>query len=123
MRPDAPLLALELDPMFCEIVRALGDPRLVVHQGSAEGLSDLVERYKLPRPSVVISGIPFSTMPRDLGERIIRSIRDTLRPGGLFVAYQFRAAVADIARPILGHPEVSPELINIPPMRVFRWRV
>ncbi len=123
MPSEARLLAIELDPMFCELVSRIGDRRLTVHQGSAGALGPLIETYRLPAPQVVISGIPFSTMPRDLGERIITAIRDTLKPGGLFVAYQFRAAVADIARPILGEPEVSAELVNIPPMRVFRWRM
>jgi phospholipid N-methyltransferase len=123
MKPDSHLLAIELDPQFCKIVRQNHDRRLIVHQGSAEDLPELIEHYRIPPPQVVISGIPFSTMPREVGERVIEAIRDTLRPGGLFVAYQFRAAVADIARPILGEPEISPELINIPPMRVFRWRM
>lgn len=123
MRPDAPLLAIELDPQFCTIVSRIKDRRLIVHQGSAEELPALFQAHGIPQPRVVISGIPFSTMPRDVGERIVRAVRDTVRPGGLFVAYQFRAVVADIARPILGEPEVSPELINIPPMRVFRWRM
>ena len=34
-----------------------------------------------------------------------------------------KAAVAEIASPILGEPEVSTEVINVPPMRVFRWRM
>ncbi len=123
MKSDASLLAIELDPQFCSIVRRINDRRLIVHQGSAEDLPSMIENYRIPPPQVVISGIPFSTMPREVGERVITAVRDTLRPGGLFVAYQFRAAVADIARPILGEPEVSPELINIPPMRVFRWRM
>jgi phospholipid N-methyltransferase len=123
MQPDAHLLAIELDPQFCTIVRRINDRRLIVHQGSAEDLPALIESFRIPPPQVVISGIPFSTMPREIGERVIQAVRDTLRPGGLFVAYQFRAAVADIARPILGEPEISPEFINIPPMRVFRWRV
>lgn len=123
MKPDAHLLAIELDPQFCTIVRHINDRRLIVHQGSAEDLPALIETYRIPPPQVVISGIPFSTMPREVGERVIQAVRDSLRPGGLFVAYQFRAAVADIARPILGEPEISPEYINIPPMRVFRWRM
>jgi phosphatidylethanolamine/phosphatidyl-N-methylethanolamine N-methyltransferase len=123
MKPDSNLLGVELDPQFCTIVRRINDRRLIVHQGSAEDLPAMIEHHRIPPPQVVISGIPFSTMPREVGERIITSVRDTLLPGGLFVAYQFRAVVADIARPILGEPEVSPEFINIPPMRVFRWRM
>jgi len=118
----ATLLAIELDPMFADHVRTIDDRRLIVHQGSAENLAELIAAHRLRPPNAILSGIPFSTMPEDVGTRIIEAIRDVLAPGGCFVAYQFRGAVADRARPILGEPEVSPEFLNIPPMRVYRWR-
>ena len=122
MPASATLLAIELDPMFADHVRTIDDRRLIVHQGSAENLAELIAAHRLRPPNAILSGIPFSTMPEDVGTRIIEAIRDVLAPGGCFVAYQFRGAVADRARPILGEPEVSPEFLNIPPMRVYRWR-
>ena len=122
MPESATLLAIELDPMFADQVRNIDDRRLIVHQGSAEHLAELIAAHRLRAPNAILSGIPFSTMPEAVGTRIIEAIRDVLAPGGCFVAYQFRSAVADRARPILGEPEVSPEFLNIPPMRVYRWR-
>ncbi|MCL4183807.1 MAG: methyltransferase type 12 [Burkholderiaceae bacterium] len=122
MPETATLLAIELDPAFADHVRNIEDRRLIVHQGSAENLADLIAAHRLRAPRAILSGIPFSTMPESVGRRIIEAIRDVLAPGGCFVAYQFRGAVAERARPILGEPEVSPELLNIPPMRVYRWR-
>ena len=122
MPESATLLAIELDPMFADQVRNIDDRRLIVHQGSAEHLAELIAAHRLRAPNAILSGIPFSTMPEAVGTRIIEAIRDVLAPGGCFVAYQFRSAVADRARPILGEPEVSPEFLNIPPMRLYRWR-
>jgi phospholipid N-methyltransferase len=122
MTESATLLAIELDPMFADQVRNIDDRRLIVHQGSAEHLAELIAAHRLRAPNAILSGIPFSTMPEAVGTRIIEAIRDVLAPGGCFVAYQFRCAVAERARPILGEPEVSPEFLNIPPMRVYRWR-
>lgn len=122
MPENSTLLAVELDPVFADLVRGFDDKRLMVHQGSAENLRELIATHRLKPPKAILSGIPFSTMPVDVGTRIIEAIRDVLAPGGCFVAYQFRGAVADRARPILGEPEVSLELVNIPPMRCYRWR-
>ncbi|MFO1300942.1 MAG: methyltransferase type 12 [Burkholderiaceae bacterium] len=121
MPETATLLAIELDPAFADHVRNIDDRRLIVHQGSAEHLAELIAAHRLRAPNAILSGIPFSTMPEDVGTRIIEAIRDVLAPGGCFVAYQFRGAVAERARPILGEPDVSPEFLNIPPMRVYRW--
>ncbi len=122
MSETATLLAVELDPVFADHVRNVDDRRLIVHQGSAEHLAEVLAAHRLRPPNAVLSGIPFSTMPEDVGTRVVEAIRDVLAPGGCFVAYQFRSAVADRATPVFGEPEVSPEFLNIPPMRVYRWR-
>ena len=120
---DARLLCIELDPDFARLLKRESDARLIVHEGSAEALPEILTTYGLAAPDVVISGIPFSVIPAAIGTRIVESIRSALAPGGWFVAYQVRGAVADRATPLLGEPDVTVELLNIPPLRVFRWRV
>jgi phosphatidylethanolamine/phosphatidyl-N-methylethanolamine N-methyltransferase len=61
-------------------------------------------------------------MPKPIGTAIIEAIRDSLAPGGRFLAYQFRGHVGRLGEPILGRPEVELELLNVPPMRFYRWR-
>jgi phosphatidylethanolamine/phosphatidyl-N-methylethanolamine N-methyltransferase len=68
-----------------------------------------------------VSGIPFSTMPLSLGRQIVSSLWDSLAPRGRFVAYQFRDRVASLGRELLGDPQVDVELLNVPPMRFYRW--
>lgn len=117
------LLAIEINAGFAALLRKeCNDARLVVHHGSAEHLRETLACHGLRHVDVVISGIPFSTMPHTLGTRIIREIRDALVPGGRFVAYQFRDRVAALGRGILGRPEVDIELLNVPPVRVYCWR-
>jgi phosphatidylethanolamine/phosphatidyl-N-methylethanolamine N-methyltransferase len=71
---------------------------------------------------VVVSGIPFSTRPAALGRRILGEVWACLAPGGRFVAYQFRDRVAVLGRKLFGSPDIKVELLNAPPMRVYRWR-
>ncbi len=121
---SARLLAIELDPQFADRVGQLEDRRLVVHQGSAQELADAVSAHHLAAPDCIISGIPFSTMPATVGRAVIEAVCEALKPGGVFVAYQLRDSVAQIARPVLGEPEITEiEWLNVPPMRVYRWRV
>ncbi len=120
--PGAKLLAIELEPGFAAILREMNDPRLIVHEGSAEQLPDALQAHGLGAPDAVISGIPFSTMDGALGRRIAKTICDALDLGGRFVAYQVRGKVHDVARPYFGRAQVDVELRNIPPMRIFRWR-
>ena len=115
------LLAIEINPQFASLLKSESDKRLSVYCGCAENISDALTCNHLPPPDVVVSGIPFSTMSRTLGRRIIRAVWDNLAPGGRFIAYQFRDKVAMLGRELLGDPEVDVEFLNVPPMRFYRW--
>jgi phospholipid N-methyltransferase len=122
MQPNARLLAVELDDEFHDYVRSsVDDPRLLLECGSAERLAEYLARHRLPAPDAIISGIPFSTMPPDVSDRIAATIARVLRPGGRFIAYQVRAHVADFVTPYLGKPDTQWEVANVPPVRVFTW--
>jgi len=124
MASDARLLAIEINPRFVRLLRASNpDPRLIVHEGSAQDIAPALARYGLPAPDAVLSGIPFSTMERELGLDILRSVRESLAPNGRFVAYQFRDRVESLGSHVFGSGSVQTELRNVPPMRVYRWDV
>ena len=122
MPDDARFLAIELNPEFVSLLKSNPDPRLIVHQGSAEQIEQALALYNMARPDVVISGIPFSTMPNTAGHNILQRIWACLVPGGHFIAYQFRGRVADLGRGFLGMPEIKVELLNVPPVRLYHWR-
>lgn len=120
---DSSLLTIEIDPRFAErLEEEVADPRLVVHRGSAEQVREALAAHGHGHADVIVSGIPFSTMPEETGRRILERVWDALAPGGRFVAYQFRDRVADLGAEIAGPPEVELELRNVPPMRVYSWK-
>jgi phospholipid N-methyltransferase len=122
MAPQARLLAIELNPGFCDrLRRVIDDPRLLLHAGSAESLADALRRRQLPAADVVVTGIPFSTLPVDVAQRIAAAIHANLAPGGRVVAYQCRAHVAGYLTPHFGEPRAAWEWRSLTPMRVFVW--
>jgi phosphatidylethanolamine/phosphatidyl-N-methylethanolamine N-methyltransferase len=122
MHPDAKLLAIEINRHFCDLLASsINDPRLLVHCGSATEIADALVEHDLDPADVILSGIPFSTMTKDTGLDILRSVRSSLGPKGRFVAYQFRDRVETLGRDVFGSARVQTELLNVPPMRVYRW--
>ena len=122
MAPTAQLLAIELDGEFHQRLHAsIHDPRFNLELGSAEHLAGFLSARWLPAPDAIVSGIPFSTMPPDVSDRVASSVASVLRPGGRFVAYQVRAHVSSFVSPYLGPPEKTWEVVNVPPVRVFTW--
>lgn len=122
MSPEATLVAIEINARFVRLLRGtLDDPRLHVVEGSAADVGKALADLGLPPADVILSGIPFSTMPMELGASIVRAAHDALAPGGLFVAYQVRDRVEVLANRVFGPAAVQMELLNVPPMRVYRW--
>ncbi|MGH2350839.1 MAG: class I SAM-dependent methyltransferase [Chloroflexota bacterium] len=121
--PDAILLALEIDPAFCAVLRSnLPDPRLRVVQAAAEDLPAYAAR--LPRPiEAVVSGLPFANFPAPLRHAIMRAAYDSLAPGGVFAGYSYAPVVLPLLlRAYLGHCRTSIVLRNLPPAFVFSAR-
>jgi phosphatidylethanolamine/phosphatidyl-N-methylethanolamine N-methyltransferase len=118
---DARLIAVELNDDFIEPLEAIGDPRLSVYHGSADELPRVLDRYGFDSADVIYSGIPFSTIPVGVGTSILESIWDAMSPAGRFVAYQFRTRVRRLAENLMGTPDVELELLNLPPLWVYRW--
>ena len=119
---DSTLLAIEINPRLARRVRErIQDRRLIVHCGSATELANALEEHDLPAPDVVVSGIPFSTMPPLVGREVLRAVRRALAVGGRFVAYQLRDRVAELGTEVFGPPRVEREVRNVPPMRVYRF--
>ena len=121
-RPDARVLVIEINPRFIAVLERMRDSRLIVHTGSAANLAEALAANGLEAPDVILSGIPFSTMQRRIGRDILRSVHDVLKIGGIFIAYQVRDRVASLGHEVFGRGSVQTEILNVPPMRVYRWR-
>ena len=121
MQPEARLLAIEINPHFVEVLQRWPEKRLIVEQGSAVDVGGILAAHGLSAPDVIVSGIPFSTMTMPIGRDILRSVYDALEPGGAFVAYQVRDRVHTLGREVFGRARVQTELLNVPPMRIYRW--
>jgi len=117
----ARLLSIEINPQFHALVNRIEDERLIPHLGSAADIREIAASHGLGAPEAIVSGIPFSTMSQEIGSQILAEASAFLATAGRFVAYQFNPRVAALGRPFLGTPEVGTELLNFPPMRVFRW--
>jgi len=90
MRPDATLIAIELNPNFLRVLEEeIHDPRFRLVHGSALNVRQVLNELGLPNADYIISGIPFSTMQASLRRNIAREARQALRPDGALVVYQF----------------------------------
>jgi len=124
LQPDASLVTIETNRDFVRYLRrTVGDRRLHVVEGSAADVQTILRERGLGQADYVISGIPYSTMPPDVREAILRATHDVLQPQGAFLVYQFTRAVLPYLLetfPLVGQ-EFEPR--NIMPARLFSCRL
>jgi phospholipid N-methyltransferase len=123
MRPDAVLVALETNTDFVRFLRGrLRDDRLHVIHGSAADAAGVLKELKLGRADYVISGIPYTTMPPDTRESILRTTHAVLDPNGAFLVYQFTRTVLPYLQQVFDSVCQDFEPLNVMPARLFYCR-
>lgn len=120
MRSDAVLIAIEMNPDFVTHLRAtLPDERLKVVEGSAEAVGEILERFGHGKANYIISGIPFSTIPADIRERILRNTSEALAPGGTFLVFQFSTRVLEDLQRVFRYVRRQFAPLNVLPAHLF----
>lgn len=119
LRPDARLIAFELNPEFATyLTRSIDDPRLLVLPMSAEHVANHVP----DGCDVAISSLPFSIMPRGVRGRILAATASVLNAGAPLIGYQYSPAFLAELRSAFPDVAVRFEPRNWPPAFVFTAR-
>jgi len=120
MRPDATLVAIEMNQDFVRFIRReVQDPRLRVVCGSASEVREILAGLNLERADYVISGIPYTTIPAPVRRQILADTHKLLHPEGGFLVYQFTRTVLPYLEPVFGKIQQDFEPRNILPARLF----
>ena len=123
MRPDAVLIALETNADFVRFLRGkIHDDRLHVVHGSAVEADSALARLSLSHADYVISGIPYTTIPPEVRELILRKTHSVLHPNGAFLVYQFTRTVLPYLQQVFGRVHQGFEPLNVMPARLFFCR-
>ena len=120
MRPDAVLLALELNEEFVSFLQEeIVDPRFHAVHASASDVRKVLGKLGLPCADYIISGIPYSTMPHAVRSEVMQESRQVLHPEGALLVYQFTGTVLPYLKSSFGSVRQNFQFLNILPARIF----
>ena len=120
MRPDATLVAIELNREFADFLRKqVDDPRLHVVNASAGKVRGVLESLGLGQADCIISGVPYTNMPEVERREILQESRDALHPEGALLIYQFTRTVLPYLQSHFKLVQQGFQLLNIFPARIF----
>jgi phospholipid N-methyltransferase len=121
LRPDGRLLSFELDEDLASAVSArLADPRMRVINDSAELATRYIEEYaEGERADILVSSVPFTSLPAETRDGLLGAAREALKPGGRMLVLQYSNAVLSDLERFFGpvRRRISP--VNLPPAFLF----
>jgi phospholipid N-methyltransferase len=118
--PQAHLLAFEIDPALADAVRTrLPDSRLQVVTGSAEAVEDVLDGR---RPDVVVSALPFTSLPAGTGRLILERTARVLAPQGVLLVLQYSPFIVRELSRLFARRDLRVCLRNVPPAFLYACR-
>ena len=119
-RKDAKIFCFEINKKFCKYLKEnIKDERLVIINDSAENIKKHLCNYNITKVDYVVSGMPFSTLPKGKKHFIIQETKTTLKTNGKFVIYQFLNNFKKYLNGYFSKISTSYIPLNIPPCFVY----
>lgn len=114
------LLAFELDPaLAAALARDLPDPRLKVIADSAARLEAHLDGQ---RPEVIVSALPFTTLPGALRSEVLEVASKVLADGGVMLVLQYSPFMQRDLERTFGSVQRTLSPLNVPPAVLFACR-
>ncbi|WP_425436323.1 class I SAM-dependent methyltransferase [Paenibacillus rigui] len=119
-RRDTTVLLFEQDPHLLSRLKE-AFPDYACHEDAC-GLRNALKETGIDRLDCVLSGLPFFNFPHQLREQIMQEVTAALRPGGLFIAFQYSQQMRKrLSRDFeIEHIHFVP--LNVPPAFVYVCR-
>jgi phospholipid N-methyltransferase len=127
MATQAKLVAIERNSNFCHhLEKSIRDPRLNIFHDSAENVLDVLKSCNGGgelKADYIISGIPFSLLPRKRKMTLLKNTHAALKKGGKFLAYQAFFQFPDILKipleEIFGEVRAQYYIFALPPLLIL----
>jgi phospholipid N-methyltransferase len=120
LKKDTPLLLFEKDSHLREQL-ASQFPEASIYS-EARSIHSAVRNQGLEQLDCIISGLPFANFPQQLRDEIMEQVVASLKPGGLFVAFQYSLQMKKQLREHFDIVAIRFVLLNIPPAFVYICR-
>jgi phospholipid N-methyltransferase len=120
MRPDAVLVAIELNTDFVDYLGDhIRDSRFHVVQGSAARVRSILTELNLGPADYIISGLPYSVMPDSMRRTIVEESRQALKAKGTMLLFQYSRVMLPCLQSYFSSIQQDFQFFNILPARIF----
>lgn len=93
-------------------------PDYLCYQNAVE-LLKIMDHHCIKQLDCVISGLPFFNFSKELRERLLNQVIDSLKPGGYFIAFQYSLQMKNLLSRTFHIEKIHYVPLNFPPAFVY----
>jgi phospholipid N-methyltransferase len=120
-RAETVILLVEVNRRFSEILkeRYSSQPNVHIVHGSADKTGEYLAKIGREKADYVVCGLPFSSLPRRLGWRILEHTQQLLQPAGKLILFQYSLRNKRLFERFFTSLSDTHVLLNLPPAHVL----
>lgn len=120
-KKDTVLILVEQNENFCrELLRKFaGEPNFHIVYGKAERTRKYLEKYGFSEADYIVSGLPFTSLPAEISDLILRATSTAIGENGSFITFQYSLVKKKFFEKYFDISYFLKEIKNLPPAYVF----
>lgn len=118
---DTALILVEQNEIFCRglLKKFAGEPNFHIVHGNAERVKKYLEKYGFSEADYIVSGLPFTSLPSEVSDRILKATGAAIGKGGSFITFQYSLVKKKFFEKYFDISQCLKEIKNLPPAYVF----
>ncbi len=121
INPNSTLLALEINPTFCDMARkaVCQYHNVEVLNESALDILHVLEKRGISNADHIISSLPLSFFKQSETRQLLEDCYTAISPGGYYKQYQYSLDKYKMLKKIFDHVKLDYTLRNVPPAFIY----
>ncbi|CRK83206.1 class I SAM-dependent methyltransferase [Neobacillus massiliamazoniensis] len=118
------LIIIENNKVFYDLlgVKYSNCDNIIIINDSAENIGEHLKKHSIERVDYIVSGLPFTSLPKHISNKILAATREILKEGGMFITFQYTLLKKDYIAGYFKSVNYCRVLLNFPPAYVLRCK-
>lgn len=94
----------------------------IINDG-AENTNKYLEYYSIKEVDYIVSGLPFTSLPGNISDKILKSTKEMLKNKGQFITFQYSLVKINFFKSYFNNIKSNKVILNIPLAHVLRCEI
>lgn len=124
-KEDTLLIVFENNQKFCnnllDIYKHKKNVKII--NDGAENIKEHLEKFKIKQVDYIVSGLPFTSLPKNISDTILNNTSEILNINGEFITFQYSLVKKSLFTSYFDNIKVKKIMLNMPPAYVLKCRL